>query len=83
MSQVEEILSGQIKVAEKLLQRAEALPDGEKTVASVRYDEKVTHPLADDVDAWEVETTEILRTLFGENATSTLASSPGLMALEG
>lgn len=68
MSQVEEILNGQIKIAEKLLQRAEAIPDGEKTVAFVRYDEKVTRPLADDVDAWEVETTEIIRTLFGENA---------------
>lgn len=68
MSQIKDVLNKQIIAAEVLLQRVEAIPDGEKTVASMRYDEKVTRPLADDVDAWELETVEILRTLFGENA---------------
>ena len=68
MSQVEEVLKRQINVAEDLLRRAEAIPDGPRTVLSMHYDEKITRPLAEDVDGWEVETTEILRTLFGENA---------------
>ena len=68
MSQIEDALNSQIIAAEVLLQRAETIPDGEKTVASMRYDEKIIRPLADDADAWEMETTEILRTLFGHSS---------------
>lgn len=71
MTQIEEVLSKQIAVAETLLQRAIAIPDGDKNTrvaGYIRYDEKITRPLAKDVEAWQTETTEYLRLLYGEDA---------------
>ena len=71
MSQISDILSKQVVVAEKLLQRAIAIPDGDRNTriaGYIRYDETITRPLAKDVEAWQTETSEFLRVLYGENA---------------
>lgn len=71
MTQIEEILNNQVTVAEKLLQRAIAIPDGDsntRVAGYIRYDEKITKPLQKDVEAWQTETTEFLRVLYGEDA---------------
>lgn len=61
----------QITAAEKLLQRAIAIPDGDSNThvaGYILYDEKITRPLQKDVEAWQTETTELLRVLYGEEA---------------
>ena len=71
MSQIEEVLNKQLAVAEELLQRAVAIPDGDRSTriaGYIRYDEKITRPLQKDVEAWQTETTEFLRVLYGEKA---------------
>ena len=71
MTKIDEILSKQIVVAELLLQRAGAIPDGDKNTylaGYIRYDERITQPLRKDVEAWQIETTEFLRVLYGEEA---------------
>lgn len=71
MTQIEEVLNNQVSVAEKLLQRAIAIPDGDsntRVAGYIRYDEKITRPLQKDVEAWQTETTEFLRVLYGEDA---------------
>ena len=71
MSMISDILSKQIAVAETLLQRAFLIPDGDRNTriaGYIRYDESITRPLAKDVEAWQTETTEILRVLYGEEA---------------
>ena len=71
MSRINEILSKQIALAETLLQRAIAIPDGDRNTrvaGYIRYDESITRPLAKDVEAWQTETAEFLRVLYGENA---------------
>ena len=71
MSRISDILSKQVAVAETLLQRAIASPDGDRNTriaGYIRYDESITRPLAKDVEAWQTETTEFLRVLYGENA---------------
>lgn len=71
MSRISDILSKQVAVAETLLQRAIAIPDGDsntRVAGYIRYDESITRPLAKDVEAWQTETTEFLRVLYGEEA---------------
>lgn len=71
MSRISNILSKQVAVAETLLQRAIAIPDGDRNTrvaGYIRYDESITRPLAKDVEAWQTETTELLRVLYGEEA---------------
>ncbi len=71
MSKIEEVLTKQIEVANALLQRAFAIPDGDKNTrvaGYIHYDEKITRPLRKDVESWQTETTEYLRVLYGENA---------------
>lgn len=71
MSRISDILSKQVAVAEMLLQRAIAIPDGDRNTrvaGYIRYDESITRPLAKDVEAWQTETTELLRVLYGEEA---------------
>lgn len=71
MSRISDILSKQVAVAETLLQRAITIPDGEistRVAGYIRYDESITRPLAKDVEAWQTETTEFLRVLYGEDA---------------
>ena len=71
MSRISDILSKQVAVAETLLQRAIAIPDGDsntRVAGYIRYDESITRPLAKDVEAWQTETTEFLRILYGEEA---------------
>ena len=71
MSKISEILSKQVAVAETLLQRAIAIPDGDsntRVAGYIRYDESITRPLSKDVEAWQTETTEFLRVLYGEDA---------------
>lgn len=71
MSQIEEILNKQVDLGKELLQRAVAIPDGDRNTrvaGYIRYDEKITRPLQKDVEAWQTETTEFLRVLYGESA---------------
>jgi hypothetical protein len=71
MSRISDILSKQVAVAETLLQRAIAIPDGDRNTrvaGYIRYDESITRPLEKDVEAWQTETTEFLRVLYGEDA---------------
>ncbi len=71
MSQIEEILNKQVDAGKVLLQRAIAIPDGDRNTrvaGYIRYDEKITRPLQKDVEAWQTETTEFLRVLYGESA---------------
>lgn len=71
MSQIEEILNGQIATADQLFQRAKCIPDGEPSMhlpGFIRYNEIYTRPLSRDTDAWEAETLEFLRALYGENS---------------
>lgn len=71
MTQIEEILNEQVTEGETLLQRAVAIPDGDKNTriaGYIRYDETITGPLQKDVEAWQTETTEFLRVLYGEDA---------------
>ena len=71
MSQISDILGKQVAVAETLLQRAIAIPDGDRNThiaGYIRYDESITRPLAKDVEAWQTDTTEFLRVLYGEDA---------------
>lgn len=71
MSQIEEKLNKQVELGNKLLQRAVAIPDGDsntRVAGYIRYDETITRPLAKDVEAWQTETAEFLRVLFGEGA---------------
>lgn len=69
MSQIEDILSQQVELGKSLLQRAVSIPDGDRNtrlVGYIRYDEKITRPLAQDVEAWQTETVEFLLVLYGE-----------------
>ena len=71
MSQIEEILNKQVELGNSLLQRVVAIPDGDRNTRMagyIRYDETITRPLAKDVEAWQTETTEFLRVLYGEGA---------------
>lgn len=71
LSKIEEILTAQINVASDLLQRAIEIPDGQKSYnmyGFIKYDENHTRPIADDLNGWEMETLEILRTLYGEES---------------
>lgn len=71
MSKIESVLDKQLKIADTLLLRVTAIPDGEKSPilsGYIRYDESITRPLEKDVEAWQTETTEFLRVLFGDNA---------------
>ena len=71
MSNISDILGKQIAVAETLLQRVIAIPDGDRNTriaGFIRYDETITRPLEKDVEAWQTETTEFLRVLYGEDA---------------
>ena len=71
MSKISEILSKQVAIAETLLQRAIAIPDGDRNTrvaGYIRYDESITRSLSKDVEAWQTETTEFLRVLYGEDA---------------
>lgn len=71
MSRISDILSKQVAVAETLLQRAISIPDGDsntRVAGYIRYDESITRPLAKDVEAWQTETMEFLRVLYGEEA---------------
>lgn len=71
MSQTEEILTNQIEVANSLLQRTLAIPDGEPSgivAGLINYDESLTRPLSIESDAWEIETLELLRGLYGEDS---------------
>ena len=71
MSKISDTLNKQITVAESLLERAVAIPDGDsntRVAGYIRYDESITRPLAKDVEAWQTETTEFLRVLYGEEA---------------
>lgn len=71
MSKIEEVLTKQIEVADALLQRALAIPDGDKNTrvaGYIHYDEKITRPLQKDVESWQTDTTEFLRVLYGEDA---------------
>ena len=71
MSNIEEVLNKQIGVADALLKRAQAIPDGDsntRVAGFIRYDEKITRPLQKDVESWQTETTEFLRVLYGEDA---------------
>ena len=64
-------MNKQVELGEKLLQRAVAIPDGDRNThvaGYIRYDETITRPLAKDVEAWQTETTEFLRVLYGEEA---------------
>lgn len=71
MKDIKGILNNQIAIAETLLQRASSIPNGNphsRIAGLVRYDEKITHPFQKEVEAWQTETTELLRALYGENA---------------
>lgn len=71
MSQIAETLTKQIAIAEALLQRVAAIPDGMPSPhlsGFIRYDEKYTRPLTREADGWETETREILRVLYGEES---------------
>lgn len=71
MKDIKGILNNQIAIAETLLQRASSIPNGNPhshIAGLVRYDEKITHPFQKEVEAWQTETTELLRALYGENA---------------
>lgn len=71
MSQIKDILSKQVELGKALLQRAVSIPDGDsntRLAGYIRYDEKITRPLAKDVEAWQTETVEFLRILYSENA---------------
>lgn len=74
MAQIEEILNKQIETANTLLQRTVAIPDGRSSnyvPGHIIYDERYTRPLSIDTDAWETETLELLRVLFGEDSRQT------------
>ena len=71
MSNIEEVLNKQIGVADALLKRAQAIPDGDsntRVAGFIRYDEKITRPLQKEVESWQTETTEFLRVLYGDDA---------------
>lgn len=71
MSQIKEILTNQIEVANRLLQRTLAIPDGEPSdivPGLINYDENLTRPLSIESDTWEIETIELLRGLYGEES---------------
>lgn len=74
MSKIEEILIKQIEAANNLLERTKTIPDGEQSsylANYIRYDEMYTRPLSNDADAWETETLELLRVLYGEESRQT------------
>jgi len=74
MTQIEEILNKQIEAANTLLQRTVAIPDGRPSSyvpGHIIYGERYTRPLSIDTDAWETETLELLRVLYGEDSRQT------------
>lgn len=74
MSKLSDILSNQIKSAEKLIDRVKSIPDGTKSVmlsGFIQYDARYTRPLMTESDGWQIETKEILISLYGENARQT------------
>ena len=74
MSQIEEILTNQIVVAKKLLERTLAIPDGQPSgilSGFINYDKKLTQQLSRESDSWETETLEFLRALYGEDSRQT------------
>lgn len=71
MNQISEVLGKQIEKAEALLQRVIAIPDGQPSgmvAGLINYDKSLTRPLMMDADSWEIETLEILKTLYGEDS---------------
>ena len=71
MNQVESVLGELIASASTLLDRAVSIPDGETNTGIagyVHYDERITRPLAKDVESWQAEAVELLRVLYGEEA---------------
>lgn len=71
MTKLEEILNAQIETASVLLQRTKEIPDGRSSLnlpGFIRYDERFTMPLTNDTDAWEKDTLELLRTIFGDDS---------------
>lgn len=71
MSQITDILAKQIAVADAMLPKVAAIPNGQPSphlFGYIRYDASFTRPLSQDADAWETETLEILRAIYGESA---------------
>lgn len=71
MSQIEEILTNQIDVAYRLLERTLAIPDGQPSEILpefINYDKKLTQQLSIESDSWETETLELLRAFYGEDS---------------
>lgn len=71
MSQIEEILTNQIEVAYRLLERTLAIPDGQPSEilpGFINYDKKLTQQLSIESDSWETETLELLRAFYGEDS---------------
>lgn len=71
MDQISEVLGIQIEKAEALLQRVDAIPDGipsAMVAGLINYDKSLTRPLMMDADSWEIETLELLKTLYGDDS---------------
>ena len=71
MSQITDVLTKQIAVADAMLPKVAAIPNGQPSPhlsGYIRYDVSFTRPLSQEADAWETETLEILRVIYGESA---------------
>lgn len=71
MSQITDVLTKQIAVADAMLPKVAGIPNGRPSPhlsGFIRYDEAYTRPLSYEADAWETETLEILRVIYGDNA---------------
>ncbi|MBR5982351.1 MAG: toll/interleukin-1 receptor domain-containing protein [Bacteroidales bacterium] len=69
------VLTEQIESAKKLIERADAIPDAEPSNIStdkVMYNEEYTQPLADDTNAWKMETSSYLNALYGYESRQSL-----------
>lgn len=71
MSQIIDVLSEQVKTAEKLIERAKAIPKGKPSmymIGFIDYDNEYTEPLTRETDSWEMETKEYLFSFYGDNS---------------
>ena len=68
---ISDVLSSKIESGESLVKRTLDIPNGvpsQNLIGFVQYDHQITDPILFDAEQWQLETTELLITLYGEKS---------------
>lgn len=68
---ISEILKSKIEAGEALVKRTLDIPNGvpsQSLIGFVQYNHQITDPILFDAEQWQLETTELLITLYGEKS---------------